>query len=159
MGSNLTNSPSNAAVELRPDLLHRLDPLTHQLEAGRKRSAVIGHLLLVPTPANAENEPARGKLVDGRYLLGGVDGITLDDKTDPRRKLDGFRHRGGSGLARRTDRSYRNSTSAAQRRRATAICDWWECDCAPATTMTRNLAPPPPRQGRAVESSNPSETS
>ena len=43
---------------------------------------MIGHLLLVPTRANAENEPARGKLVDGRYLLGGVDWITLDDETD-----------------------------------------------------------------------------
>src|SRR4029079_18121440 len=82
---------------LRPDLLHRLDPLSHQLEAGCKRSAVIGHLLLVPTSANAENEPTRGKLVDRRYLLGGVNWITLKDKADPRSKLNGFRHRGGSG--------------------------------------------------------------
>ena len=56
-------------------------------------SAVIGHLLLVPTPANTENEPARGSTVDTSLA---VWIHVLDDKTDPRRKLDGFRHRGGS---------------------------------------------------------------
>src|SRR5204863_1812393 len=90
---------------LRPDLLHRLDPLTHQLEAGCKRSAVIGHLFLVPTPANAENEPARGKPVDGRYLFGGVNWITLDDKTDPRRWWFSSPRRQRRAIG--TDRSFR----------------------------------------------------
>src|SRR3546814_6564463 len=39
---------------LRPDRLHRLDPLAHQLEARGEDGAVILHLVLVPAPTRSE---------------------------------------------------------------------------------------------------------
>ena len=39
---------------LGPDLLHRLDPLAHQLEAGFELGAVVLHFVLVPAAADPE---------------------------------------------------------------------------------------------------------
>src|SRR4029077_17525228 len=65
-------------LRLRPDGLHRLDALAHELEARRKLGAVVGHLLGVPAAADAEDEAAGGKPVDGRDFLCGMDRIALD---------------------------------------------------------------------------------
>jgi hypothetical protein len=84
-------------LRARPDFLHRLDALAHQLEACGERRAVVGHLLGVPAAADAEQQPTVGQPVDGGDLLGGVDGIALDHKADAGAELDGRRDdRGGA---------------------------------------------------------------
>src|SRR5204863_3665466 len=55
---------------LRPDRLHRLDPLAHHAEAPAWIGPVVLHLLTVPARADAEQEPSAGSLVERRHLLG-----------------------------------------------------------------------------------------
>src|SRR4029077_14309152 len=84
-------------LRLRPDCLHRLDALAHELETRRKVGAVVGHLLGVPAAADAEYEAAGGKPVDGRDLLRGMDRIALYHEADAGRELDLLRHRRRGG--------------------------------------------------------------
>src|SRR5262249_57805678 len=69
-------------LRLRPDRLHRLDALLHDVKPRLELRAVIGHLLGVPAGAYAEEEAPARDLIEARDLLGGLDRIALDDETD-----------------------------------------------------------------------------
>ncbi len=73
---------------LRPDLLHRLDPLAHELEAAARVGAVVAHLLAVPAGADAEQEAPAREPVERGDLLGGHDRIALDHQADAGAQLD-----------------------------------------------------------------------
>ena len=75
---------------LRPDRLHGQHPFPQQGEAGGEVGAVVGHLLAVPAAADAEQEAAAGEEVDGGDLLGGDDGVPLDDEADARPEQEPF---------------------------------------------------------------------
>src|ERR1700719_4049472 len=64
---------------LGPDLLHRLDPLAHQLEAGFEDRAMVLDFLGIPAATNAEEKaPARDLIYRGNELCR-LDGVTLHD--------------------------------------------------------------------------------
>jgi len=44
------------SLGLGPDLLHRLDPLAHKLNAGLEHGAVVLHFILVPAAANTDRK-------------------------------------------------------------------------------------------------------
>ncbi len=83
----------------RPDLLHRLDALAHQLGAALEGGAVVLHLLGIPADADAEQEAALRHLVYRGHLLGGLDRIALVDQAYPGAdfQLRGGRRGGGEG--------------------------------------------------------------
>jgi hypothetical protein len=76
----LTNSPLIFGLVLGPDLLHRLDPLPHQLEAGFEGRAVILNFLRIPAPAHAKQKPPARHLVDRGNQLCGLDGVRLHNQ-------------------------------------------------------------------------------
>ena len=67
---------------LGPDGLHRLDSLARQFVPALEFGAVVLDLLLVPAIADAEQEAAVGKLVDGGNHLRGDDRIALGHQGD-----------------------------------------------------------------------------
>jgi hypothetical protein len=73
---------------VRPQLLHREDVLAQDRTALAVGGPVLGHLLLVPAVADAEQEPAVRQCVDACDLLGGVDRIALGDQADSCRELE-----------------------------------------------------------------------
>ncbi len=80
-----------------PDGLDRLDPLAQELPPGLEHSAVVGHLLTVPSAADPEQEPAVRNDVEACRLLGGVDGIALNQQADAGPDLERLRGQGGGG--------------------------------------------------------------
>jgi hypothetical protein len=62
---------------LGPDLLHRLDPLAHQFEAGFVDRAMVLHLVLVPAAADTKQRAAVRHLIDQRAKLGRLDRVAL----------------------------------------------------------------------------------
>jgi len=75
-------SPRYSGFGLGPDLLHRLDPLTHQFEAGLEDGAVVFHLVLVPAAADPEQKAAVGHLIERSDELGGLDRVALLHQAD-----------------------------------------------------------------------------
>ena len=75
-----------------PDRLHRLDPLPRQLVAGGEDGAVIGHLILVPAIADAEQEAPAGDLVDRGNRFRRLDRVALDNEADTGTELQRLRH-------------------------------------------------------------------
>src|SRR6056297_605328 len=67
---------------LGPDLFHGQHLLAQDRPARGVRRAVLGHLLLVPAVADAEQEPPARQRIDAGDLLGRVDGVALSDEAD-----------------------------------------------------------------------------
>ena len=82
---------------VRPEGLDRLHLLPHEAEAGRGVDAVGLHLLVVPAGADAEDDATVGDLVEGRDLLGRVDGVALGDEGEGGDDLDLLGDGGGGG--------------------------------------------------------------
>jgi hypothetical protein len=61
---------------LRPDLLHRLDPLAPQLETAFEHGAVVLHFILVPA-ADPEQKAAVRHLIYRGDELGRLDRVAL----------------------------------------------------------------------------------
>ena len=80
---------------LRPDLLHRGDPLAEELPAAVELRPVMEHLLRVPPPADAEQHASTREMVEARHFLGEDDRIALDHQADPGAELERRGHRGG----------------------------------------------------------------
>src|SRR5207244_9763103 len=82
---------------LRPDLLHREDPLAEEPEARLEGGPVFLHLFSVPPSPDAEQEASVGEQVEARDRLRQRDRIVLDDETDPGPELQVLRRgrRGG----------------------------------------------------------------
>ena len=57
-------------------------------------SAVVGHLLLVPTCADAEQEAAVGKMVEAGDLFGGLDRVALNYEANAGGNLEVLRREG-----------------------------------------------------------------
>src|SRR5271166_322089 len=55
-------NPTLSDGSARPDLLHCLDPLAHQLEAGAELRPVIGHFLGIAAAADARSEEHTSEL-------------------------------------------------------------------------------------------------
>jgi hypothetical protein len=69
-------------LRFRPDHLHGLDAFARQLVAARESGAVVGHLILVPAIADAEQETAARDLVDRSDLLGRLDRVALSNQAN-----------------------------------------------------------------------------
>ena len=89
----------------RPDRLHRLDALAHQLPARVERGAVVFHLLGVPATADTEEEPTVRDMIDRGDLFRRGDRIALNDKTDPGADLEVLG--GGGRCGERHERIHR----------------------------------------------------
>jgi hypothetical protein len=93
----LDELPGVRRLVLRPDGLHRLDPLPHHRHPPARVGAVIGHLLPVPPRADAELEPPARQVVNAGDLFRGDDRVALDHQahagTDPQPRRR--RHRRG----------------------------------------------------------------
>ena len=50
--------PMTFGLGFRPDFLHRLDGFAHPLEAACMDDPMVFHLILVPTSADAKQEPS-----------------------------------------------------------------------------------------------------
>src|SRR5450759_4239819 len=79
---------------LGPDRLDGLGLFAQQLPPRAEVGAVVGHLLAVPTCADAENETAVRDKVDAGGFLRGVDRVALDQKAYAGSKPNRLRGRG-----------------------------------------------------------------
>src|ERR1700757_1013617 len=95
LASPMSSSSGNRRTrhDIGPDLLHRLDPLAHQLEAGFEGRAVILDFLGVPAAANAKEEAPARNLIDRGNELCGLDRVALHDEAHARSGLQGLGHR------------------------------------------------------------------
>ena len=66
-----------------------------QLVAARESGAVVGHLVLIPAVADAEQETAARDLVDRRDLLGGLDRVAQSDQANAGPEQQRLGHRRG----------------------------------------------------------------
>ncbi len=90
---------------LGPDLLHRLDPLAHQLEAGLGIGAVIFHLVGIPAAADAEQKAPARDLVDRGDEFRCLDRVALLHQAHAGPELEpGCGDRGGSQRHERVHR-------------------------------------------------------
>jgi hypothetical protein len=71
------------------------DTLARQLVAAGESGAVVGHLVLVPAVADAEQEATARDLVDRSDLLGGLDRVALGDQADAGAEQQRLGHRRG----------------------------------------------------------------
>jgi hypothetical protein len=58
------------------------DHVARQLVSARESGAVVGHLVLVPTVSDTEQETAARDLVDRGDLLGGLDRVALSNQAN-----------------------------------------------------------------------------
>ncbi len=76
-----------------PDLLHRLDPLTHQLKAGLEDRTVVLDFLGIPASTHTKEKTPIRYLVDRGDEFCGLDRIALYNEAHASPQLEGFGHR------------------------------------------------------------------
>ena len=113
---------------LDPDGLHRLDSLARQFVPALEFGAVVLDLLLVPAVADAEQEAAVGKLVDGGNHLRGDDRIALGHQGDAGADPELRRH-GRRGIKGQDRPSVRNRPGPVRRSPDRPTCVRTECAC------------------------------
>ena len=90
IGSKWTNSPWYSASDfVQISFIASMD-FAHPLEAGGVDGAVAFHFVLVPTAADAEEEPSLAHLVDRGDQLGGLDRVALLHQQHAGAELDGL---------------------------------------------------------------------
>ena len=82
---------------LRPQGLHGLNMLFEDLPAPVGRGAVVLHFFPNPAGTHAEQKTAVGDAVQGRHLLGLVQGLVLDNQRNTGAQQDFLGHGCGCG--------------------------------------------------------------